>query len=70
MLTEALSKEPESVEILYIRALAFEQLGNIEGAETDLRKILDLKPNDPDAMNALGYTLADRTDRYQEAFVD
>ena len=69
VLTEALSKEPESVEILYIRALAFEQLGNIDGAETDLRKILDLQPNDPDAMNALGYTLADRTDRYQEAFV-
>ena len=69
VLTEALSKEPESVEILYIRALAFEQIGNIDGAETDLRKILDLKPNDPDAMNALGYTLADRTDRYQEAFV-
>ena len=69
VLTEALSKAPESVEILYTRALAFEQLGNIDGAETDLRKILDLKPNDPDAMNALGYTLADRTDRYQEAYV-
>ena len=68
VLTEALSKEPESVEILYTRALAFEQVGNIDGAETDLRKILDLKPNDPDAMNALGYTLADRTDRYQEAY--
>jgi Flp pilus assembly protein TadD len=69
VLTEALSREPESVEILYTRALAFEQLGNIDGAETDLRKILDLKPNDPDAMNALGYTLADRTDRYQEALI-
>ncbi len=67
VLTEALSREPESVEILYTRALAFEQLGDINGAEIDLRKILDLKPNDPDAMNALGYTLADRTDRYQEA---
>ncbi|MEK9670207.1 MAG: tetratricopeptide repeat protein, partial [Gammaproteobacteria bacterium] len=69
VLTEALSREPESVEILYTRALAFEQLGDIDGAETDLRKILDLKPNDPDAMNALGYTLADRTDRHQEALI-
>ncbi len=69
VLTEALSREPESIEILYTRALAFEQLGDIDGAEIDLRKILDLKPNDPDAMNALGYTLADRTDRYQEALV-
>ena len=32
-----------------------------------LRQILELKPNDPDALNALGYTLADRTDRYEEA---
>ena len=68
-LTEALSRDPESIEILYTRALAFEQLDNIDGAETDLRRILELKPNDPDALNALGYTLADRTDRYDEALV-
>ena len=69
LLTEALLREPESVDILYTRALAFEQIGDIDGAETDLRRILDLKPNDPDTMNALGYTLADRTDRYQEALM-
>ena len=66
-LSEALVREPESVEILYTRALAFEQIGDIEGAEGDLRAILNLKPDDPDALNALGYTLADRTDRYEEA---
>ena len=68
-LTEALSRDPESIEILYTRALAFEQLDNIDAAEKDLRRILELKPNDPDALNALGYTLADRTDRYEEALV-
>ena len=67
VLTEALTREPESVEILYTRALAYEQLNDIRGAENDLRQILELKPNDPDALNALGYTLADRTDRYEEA---
>jgi tetratricopeptide (TPR) repeat protein len=67
VLTQALMREPDSVEILYTRALAYEQLNDIEGAENDLRKILELKPNDPDALNALGYTLADRTDRYEEA---
>ena len=67
VLTEALIREPESVEILYTRALAYEQLNDIGGAENDLRQILELKPNDPDALNALGYTLADRTDRYEEA---
>ena len=68
-LTAALSGDPESVEILYTRALAFEQIDDIHRAEKDLQKILELKPNDPDALNALGYTLADRTDRYDEALV-
>lgn len=67
LLTEAFMREPDSVEILYTRALAYEQLDDITGAENDLRKILELKPNDPDALNALGYTLADRTDRHKEA---
>lgn len=67
VLTQALSQDPESIEILYTRALAFEQIDNIDGTEKDLRRILELKPNDPDALNALGYTLADRTDRYEEA---
>ena len=67
ILTEALSQDPENIEILYTRALAFEQIDNIDGTEKDLRRILELKPNDPDALNALGYTLADRTDRYEEA---
>ncbi len=69
VLTEALMREPDSIEILYTRALAYEQLNDIEDAENDLRKILELKPNDPDALNALGYTLADRTDRYDEALI-
>ena len=67
VLTEAFMREPDSVEILYTRALAYEQLDDITGAENDLRQILELKPNDPDALNALGYTLADRTDRHEEA---
>ena len=36
-------------------------------AERDLRQIIERNPNHADALNALGYTLADRTDRYQEA---
>ena len=35
----------------------------------DLRRVLELKPNDADAMNALGYTLADRTDKKDEALL-
>jgi tetratricopeptide (TPR) repeat protein len=36
-------------------------------AEEDLRRVLAKDPDNPQALNALGYTLADRTDRYQEA---
>ena len=67
-LTEALEKEPGRRDILYTRALAFEQIGDIASAETDLREILKADPEDADALNALGYTLADRTDRFDEAY--
>ena len=40
----------------------------IAQTETDLRTILQHEPNNATALNALGYTLADRTDRYEEAF--
>jgi Flp pilus assembly protein TadD len=35
--------------------------------ETDLRKVLKAEPNNPTALNALGYALANRTTRYPEA---
>ncbi|MCK7577981.1 MAG: tetratricopeptide repeat protein [Chromatiales bacterium] len=39
----------------------------IDLAETDLRWVLDKQPDNAAALNALGYTLADKTDRYAEA---
>jgi tetratricopeptide (TPR) repeat protein len=54
-------------ELIYARALAFERLDRVPDAEADLRKLIELDPDNADAMNALGYTLADRTDRYDEA---
>jgi Flp pilus assembly protein TadD len=36
--------------------------------ETDLRRIIQLQPQSPVAYNSLGYILADRTNRYQEAY--
>jgi len=33
-----------------------------------LRRVIQLNPNNPVAYNSLGYTLADRTDRYEEAY--
>jgi tetratricopeptide (TPR) repeat protein len=58
---------PQDEEILYARALIAEHLGLLDQAETDLLTLLEQDPDNTRALNALGYTLADRTDRYQEA---
>ena len=52
---------------MYVRALAAEKIGDLKTLETDLRKIIKNEPDNAAALNALGYTLADRTDRHQEA---
>jgi tetratricopeptide (TPR) repeat protein len=64
---EALDAHPDNLDLRYARALhaaGMQQLGIVEG---DLRFILEKDPDHADALNALGYTLADQTDRYQEA---
>jgi tetratricopeptide (TPR) repeat protein len=58
---------PDEPEILYARALAWERRDDVARAEADLRRILVAQPESVAALNALGYTLADRTDRYREA---
>ncbi len=58
---------PDESELLYARALGWERRDNIARAEADLRKILIAEPDNVAALNALGYTLADRTTRYREA---
>ncbi|WP_422460918.1 tetratricopeptide repeat protein [Endozoicomonas sp. ALB115] len=63
----ALKTNPESVNLLYSRAMVYEKLDDLEGLEKDLRSILAFDPDNAAALNALGYTLADRTDRVKEA---
>jgi len=58
---------PDDTRLLYARALLNGDLEHIDASVKDLRHVLELKPNDADAMNALGYTLADRTDKKDEA---
>ncbi|MBS0213425.1 MAG: hypothetical protein JSR26_09660 [Proteobacteria bacterium] len=53
--------------LLYGRALLLEDMDRIPEAEADLRAIIAADPNNAEALNALGYTLADRTERYAEA---
>jgi predicted Zn-dependent protease len=58
---------PDDGGLLYSRALSWERRDDIARAEADLRKILVAEPENVAALNALGYTLADRTTRYEEA---
>jgi len=62
-----LAAYPDDVEILYSRGLAWERRDRIDRAEADFRKILVIDPENTATLNALGYTLADRTQRFQEA---
>ncbi len=57
---------PESTELLYDTAMAAEKIDRLDVAETSLKKVIALKPDDAQGYNALGYTLVDRTDRIEE----
>jgi tetratricopeptide (TPR) repeat protein len=67
ILQKALDSQPDHPELLYDVALAAEKLNRIDVAESSLRKLITLKPDHAQAYNALGYTLADRTNRLAEA---
>ena len=69
MLNAALERMPADKDLRYARALIAERLDMIPLAESDLRAVLKVDPKNVHALNALGYTLADRTDRYAEAQV-
>jgi tetratricopeptide (TPR) repeat protein len=68
VLTSAVERFPDSFELLYDRAMAAERVDRLDVLEADLRRVIQLKPDYAHAYNALGYTLADRTDRLDEAY--
>ncbi len=67
ILSEALAQLPGSEDLLYSRAMAAIGLDELSLAEQDLRAIIQNDPDNAIALNALGYTLSDRTDRQREA---
>ncbi len=67
MFSRALAENSEDIDLLYARALIAEKVNRVDVAEADLLKVLSMEPDNADALNALGYTLADRTERYREA---
>lgn len=68
LLNAALDMHPDAVDLLYARALVLVEYERLDAVERDLRAILDQQPDHAHALNALGYTLIDRTDRIREGY--
>ncbi|WP_315248203.1 tetratricopeptide repeat protein [Pseudomonas fragi] len=66
-LQQALKQYPDDLNLLYSRAMLAEKRNDLEQMERDLRAIIQREPDNAMALNALGYTLSDRTTRYAEA---
>ncbi|OCR25083.1 hypothetical protein AFK24_11095 [Pseudomonas syringae] len=67
VLNQALKQYPDDLNLLYTRAMLAEKRNDLAQMEKDLRTILKREPENVMALNALGYTLSDRTTRYAEA---
>jgi len=67
LLDIALNKYPNESELLFARVLYYDSQKDMAGSEADLRQIIRMKPEESQALNHLGYMLADQTTRYKEA---
>ncbi|WP_426809680.1 tetratricopeptide repeat protein [Pseudomonas sp. WOUb67] len=67
VLQQAIQRYPDDLNLLYTRAMLAEKRDDMVQLEKDLRAIIAREPENAMALNALGYTLADRTTRYAEA---
>ncbi len=68
LINDALADNPDNIELLYARAMIAAQKKDVAGLEKDLLRVLEIKPGHVQALNAYGFTLADLTDRYKEAY--
>ncbi len=66
VLNTALVGNPDSADLLYDVAMVAEKLDRLDEAESRLKRVIELKPDNAQALNALGYTLVDRTQRAAE----
>ncbi|AXS80991.1 tetratricopeptide repeat protein [Dechloromonas sp. HYN0024] len=67
VLEAALKRQPDNPELLYEAALTAERIGQPAALEGHLKHLLSLKPDHAHALNALGYSWADRNIRLPEA---
>ncbi|CAA9439748.1 MAG: FIG140336: TPR domain protein [uncultured Ramlibacter sp.] len=67
LLAQVSAKDPKDLDLLYDQAMLAEKLNNLPEMERLLRQVIATKPDYHHAYNALGYSLADRGQRLQEA---
>ncbi len=68
VLAQALDAQPDNPDLLYDAALTAERNGRPELLERHLQHLLSLRPDHAHALNALGYSWADRNQRLPEAY--
>lgn len=66
VLLQGLEKLPNYPNLLYVTAMVADQLGKHDEFEQMMRKVIELKPDNAQAYNALGYSLLDRNIRIEE----
>lgn len=67
MLARASAAEPDDGDLVYDQAMIAEKLNRLDDMERLLRRLIQLKPDNQNAYNALGYSFADRKIRLDEA---
>lgn len=67
LLQQAINAIPNTPELIYDYAMSAERVQRIDVMESELRKLIRIKPDFAQAYNALGYTLADRNEKLEEA---
>ncbi len=67
VLDQGVQQYPDSVEIRYAIASTYEDQGQVKQALRELKGVLRSRPDDPAAMNAYGYTLADHNKDLRQA---
>lgn len=67
LLKGAVEGLPNSPDLVYDYAMMADKIGRYDVMEHELRKLILLKPDMGHAYNALGYSLADRNERLDEA---
>jgi len=64
---KALEDYPANIRIRYARAMLLDSMNQPAQAESDLKRIIEEQPQNAVALNALGYIITTRSDRYAEA---